>query len=163
MAEWTKQEIEKLLAEMTKKAMTDPEFRREVLEDANAALEKLAGRPLPNGVSLKCIEKDPNYQSTFVLPDLLDEEKLDDESLADVAGGISVAAVVSICAAALGLGPEGIHCLAKACPADVEYEGGCAYEACLLQQCMGHMEQESKACAMLLCTERTVVDFFPDK
>ncbi len=136
MAEWTEKEIEELLAEMTKKAMTDAEFRKEVLEDATAALEKLAGRPLPRGASLKCIERDPNYQRTFVLPDMIDEERLDDESLANVAGGISVAAIVSVCAAAAGVGPDFFMCVAKACAADVSLLEKPLNDACLGQVCL---------------------------
>ena len=41
MANWTQQEMEELIAKMTKKAMTDTEFRKEVLADATKALEKL--------------------------------------------------------------------------------------------------------------------------
>ncbi len=129
MAEWTQKEIEELLAKMTRKAMTDAEFRKEVLADATSALEKLAGRALPEGVNLKCIERDPNYQSTFVLPDLLDEEKLDDEKLAQVAGGISVFGIISVCSGAVGFGPDAIVCGLNLteigeCDADV-----CAYQA----------------------------------
>ncbi len=137
MAEWTQKEIEELLAEMTRKAMTDREFRQAVLEDANAALEKLAGRSLPEGINLKCIERDPNYQSTFVLPDLVDEEKMDDESLTQVAGGVSVFSIVSVCGTAFGVGPDILGCGSKACAADVslfgvETKGGACYgQVCL--------------------------------
>jgi len=87
MANWTQQELEELIAKMTKKAMTDTEFRKEVLADATKALEKLAGKPLPDGMSIKCVEKDPNFQNTLVLPDFVDEEKLDEGALSNVAGG----------------------------------------------------------------------------
>ncbi len=137
MAEWTQQEIEKLMAEMTKKAMTDANFRREVLADATAVLEKLAGRALPEGISLKCIEKDPNYQSTFVLPDLVDEEKLDEESLTRVAGGVSVVAIVSVCFKAWGAGPDLLGCVSKTCAADASIleeqgDGSCHGQACFI-------------------------------
>jgi hypothetical protein len=147
MANWTQQELEELMAKMTKKAMTDAEFRKEVLADATAALEKLAGKPLPDGVSLKCIERDPNYQSTFVLPDLVDEEKIDDDSLQQVAGGISVALIVSVCGAAAGVGPEAGVCAAKACPAD-----GCIAEACAAHACaMKRLYTDSHSCAAEAC------------
>ncbi len=87
MANWTQQELDELIAKMTKKSMTDAAFRKEVLADANKALEKLAGKALPEGASIKCVEKDPNYRNTLVLPDFVDEEKLDDESMQKVAGG----------------------------------------------------------------------------
>jgi hypothetical protein len=132
MAEWTPKELEELLEKMTQKSMTDAEFRKEVLADATKALEKLAGRPLPDGSSLKCIEKDPNYQTTLVLPDLLDEERLDDESLVNVAGGISIALIVEVCGAAVSAGPEVIPsaCGARACPADVCYADACGAHLC---------------------------------
>ncbi len=136
MANWTEKELEELMAKMTKKAMTDAEFRKEVLADANKALEKLAGKPLPEGASLKCVERDPNYQSTLVLPDLIDEEKLNDESLQQVAGGISVAAIVSICLAAAGIGPDAGFCVRKACAADACLDqGGGESGACGAQAC----------------------------
>ena len=138
MAEWTQQELEELLAKMTKKAMTDAEFRKEVLADANKALEKLAGKPLPPGASLKCIEKDPNYQTTLVLPDLIDEEKLDDESLSSVAGGISAMLIVSVCVVAAGVGPDVAYCNGKACAADVcaLHSAGGGLKACGGQACI---------------------------
>ena len=132
MANWTEKEIEELMAKMTQKSMTDAEFRKEVLEDATKALEKLAGRPLPDGSSLKCIERDPNYQTTLVLPDLIDEERLDDEGLANVAGGIAIALIVEVCGAAVSAGPEIIPsaCGARACPADVCYADACGAHLC---------------------------------
>ena len=90
MAEWKQQEMEELIAKMTKKAMTDAGFRKEVLEDATSALGKLAGKPLPEGMTLKCVEKDPNFRNTLVLPDFVDEEKLDDGALSNVAGGFKL-------------------------------------------------------------------------
>jgi len=133
MAEWTEKELEELLAKMTNKAMTDMEFRREVLADATAALEKLAGKPLPEGASLKCIERDPNYQSTFVLPDLIDEERLDEESLSKVAGGISALLIVSVCGHAVGVGPDVGACYKRVC-----WDNFCAAEACGDHSCVGY-------------------------
>ena len=84
--EWTKEEMEALYASMQKKAMTDEEFRKELLADANKALAKLAGKELPEGVKLKVVEQDPAYTATFVLPNLLSEE-VDMEDLDKAAGG----------------------------------------------------------------------------
>ena len=150
MAKWTQQELDRLMAKMTKMAMTDAEFRKELLADATAALEKLAGKALPEGATLKCIEKDPNYQTTLVLPDLVDEEKLDDESLTNVAGGISVAAIVTICAAAAGIGPDAGFCLYKACAADacIDYVGG--HGACGAQAC--YTDKDVNGCGAKSCS-----------
>ncbi len=153
MAEWTKQEMEELMAKMTKKAMTDAQFRKEVLADATTALEKLAGKPLPEGASLKCIERDPNYQSTLVLPDLVDEERLDDEALAEVAGGMAVALIAAICVAAAGVGPVLLAeaCAAKACFADFCTADACGADACSLRgcgaaACGGHACSNNEGC-----------------
>ena len=157
MANWTEKELEELLAEMTKKSMTDAEFRKEVLADATKALEKLAGKPLPEGSSLKCIERDQNYQTTLVLPDLVDEEKLDEDSLQNVAGGISVALIVSVCGAACGVGPDIGACGLKACPADAcgAYATGiedfCAAKACAKDYSSEHKKDIKDFCVAQAC------------
>mgnify|MGYP000007559908 CR=1 FL=1 len=155
MAEWTQKEMEELLAKMNKKAMTDTEFRKEVLTDATKALEKLAGKPLPEGASLKCIERDPNYQATFVLPDLIDEDKLDDEALSQVAGGISVALIASVCAVAGGIGPDVVVCGGRACVGDLcvaQVCGGDAkvWDGCAVDVCGADAETESN-CSIDAC------------
>ncbi len=165
MAKWTENEIEELIGKMTQKSMTDAEFRKEVLEDANKALEKLAGKPLPPGASLKCIEKDPNYQTTLVLPDLLDEEKLNDEALTEVAGGINIALIVNVCAAAAGVGPSFVGvCGAQGCVGEVICTGAacgahgcagntaCTGHACGSKQTPGGECQEA-ACGSVTCAE----------
>ncbi len=153
MAEWTEKELEELMAKMTKKSMTDAEFRKEVLEDATKALEKLAGKPLPEGSSLKCIEKDPNYQTTLVLPDLIDEEKLDDESLTQVAGGIAIALILEICAVAASAGPNVVPapCGAKACPLDYCYAEACGAQACAMHGAA------SQGCGAATCSTHSCV------
>ncbi len=151
MANWTQQEMDELIAKMTKKAMTDAAFRKEVLEDATKALEKLAGRPLPEGSSLKCIEKDPNYQTTFVLPDLIDEERINDESLEQVAGGISVALIASICAVAGGVGPDIGYCAGKACAADACGGNICSRDLCAGKACGGHSFTTEESCNSKAC------------
>ncbi len=157
MANWTEKELEELMAKMTQKSMTDAEFRKEVLEDATAALEKLAGKPLPEGSSLKCIEKDPNYQATLVLPDLVDEEKIDDDSLQQVAGGISIALIVSFCIRAMGLGPDVGVCDKKICAADA---CGAFWDwrssMCAAQLCGKHARTENTdGCAAHACADHT--------
>ena len=145
MANWTEKELEELMAKMTKKAMTDAEFRKEVLADATKALEQLAGKPLPEGSSLKCIERDPNYQTTLVLPDLLDEEKLDDDSLQEVAGGISVALIVTVCAAAAAVGPDVGACAMKGCAGNI-----CGADACAMKV----DGKDSSVCGAHACANR---------
>ncbi len=148
MPNWTQQELEELLAEMTKKAMTDAEFRKEVLADATKALEKLAGRPLPEGASIKCIEKDPNYQSTFVLPDLIDEERLEDVGLRQVAGGINYALIISFCAVAVGSLLDIGACGAKACVADMCMAEAAGAVACAAKSSLIESPCRARVCAL---------------
>ena len=123
---WTQNEMEALYREMQKKAMVDEEFRKELLADTNAALEKLAGKKLPEGCNIKVIENDPSYTATFVLPDLISEEMTADE-MDGAAGGISVLLIVSACAAAVAtVACAGDACGAQGCVADVV----CAGKAC---------------------------------
>ena len=63
--EWTQKELEELYQAAIKKSMIDKEFRKELMEDSKKAMEKLAGRELPEGFKLKFIEKDPNYWGTI--------------------------------------------------------------------------------------------------
>jgi len=166
MANWTEKELEELMAKMTKKAMTDAEFRKEVLADANKALEKLAGKPLPEGASLKCVERDPNYQTTLVLPDLLDEEKLDDEGLSQVAGGINVALIVTVCAAAVSPGLSVGPCGAQACWGKaVAFGDACGAQVCDGEtHCIGHAcgskEAPHMACSGVACSNHTCADYY---
>lgn len=168
MAEWTQQEMEELIKKMTEKAMTDAEFRKAVLKDATAVLEKLAGKPLPQGASLKCIERDPNYQTTFVLPDLADEEKLDDEALLQVAGGFSIALIVTLCAAAAGLGPYDIACGAEACLGAVMNVFACGAQACAgnslcMSDVCGSKSSGGSTCQTVTCGSRTCGDYKYDR
>ena len=71
---WTKQEMDALYLEIQKKAATDIKFRKALLEDANKAIEEMLGEPLPDGCMLKAVEQDPNYTSTFVIPDFIGDE-----------------------------------------------------------------------------------------
>lgn len=85
---WTKEEMVNLYLETYKKASTDAAFRQELLSDATAAVEKLAGKKLPEGTTLKAIEKDPAYSQTFILPDFVGDN-LTEEELDKIAGGLS--------------------------------------------------------------------------
>jgi len=83
---WTQQKIDETYAELLNLAASDESFRAELLEDPNSAIEKLSGETLPDGFSIKIIESDPNYSTTFTLPPLNSRE-LFDEELEKVAGG----------------------------------------------------------------------------
>ena len=101
---WTQEKINEVYQEVQRTAMMDEEFRKEILEDASKAIEKIAGEPLPEGYKIKVVENDPAYAATFVLPPMVSDE-LDDEDLDAVAGG--------------ACGVDG-SCAANACAGKVE-------------------------------------------
>ena len=83
---WSQEKINEIYMKVQKMAVTDEEFRKELLESPNSAIEKVAGEKLPEGFDVKVIENDPEYAATFVLPPMLPDE-LDDSDLERVAGG----------------------------------------------------------------------------
>ena len=129
---WTQEELERLYQQATEKANADENFRREILADTKAALEKLAGRELPDDFNLKAIENDSGYAATYIVPDFvqgeLDIQELEPEALEQASGGISFFAILSGCASAVSFGP----CAADACAA-----AGCAANACAAAVCGG--------------------------
>ena len=106
---WTQDRINEVYMEVQKMAVTDEEFRKELLEDTSAAIAKVAGEELPEGFKIKVIENDPSYAATFVLPPMVSDER-SDEDLDAVAGGACVF-------------DFGGSCGAKACAAEAEVCG----------------------------------------
>lgn len=106
--EWTQEKLNELYFKVQRQALTDEEFRKDLLSDPNAVIEKETGEKLPEGFQIQVIESDPAYTATFVLPDLIGEE-LEDGELDQVAGGVSLILVISACAAAISF---------EGCPAD---------------------------------------------
>lgn len=113
---WTQEQINEIYEKVQRTAMTDEEFRAELLADSTAAIEKIAGQPLPEGFKVKIIENDPQYAATFVLPPMVDDE-LSDEELDAVAGGFCL--VDGSCGAkACAARGEASACAAKGCGKD---------------------------------------------
>ena len=73
------------------KALEDENFRRELLSNPKAVIEKEAGQTIPEGVEVKIVEEAPN-SVTIVLPRKPSEsettEELTDDNLEKVAGGL---------------------------------------------------------------------------
>lgn len=109
---WSQDKINEVYLEVQKMAATDEEFRKELLENTDEAIEKVAGEKLPEGFKVKVVENDPQYAATFVLPPMVSDELGDDE-LDSVAGGFCLI--------------DGV-CGAKACAAQGEAEA-CAAKA----------------------------------
>lgn len=100
---WTQEELNRLYFKLQKQAVTDEEFRKELLDDPNGVIERETGEKLPEGFKIQVVESDPAYSATFVLPDLVGDE-LEDSELDAVAGGVSIIIIASACAAAISVG-----------------------------------------------------------
>ncbi|HBV95597.1 MAG: hypothetical protein JL50_09915 [Peptococcaceae bacterium BICA1-7] len=86
MNNWTEEEVQKVVAEIGKKATADPAFRKLCLENAAEAVKKVSGKELPKGMKLKFVENEGAHM-TFVLPDPAVSGELGLEDLDRVAGG----------------------------------------------------------------------------
>lgn len=87
MSTWTLEDVEKTTQEISVKAATNAEFRKLALSDPTAAVKQVAGKEVPEGITIKIIENEPGVDLTIVLPPLQTEE-LSDEQLERVAGGM---------------------------------------------------------------------------
>jgi hypothetical protein len=92
MKDWTNEEFDRALEEVTRRSIFDVNFRTLALQDASAAISQVAGKPLPGGVDLKFID---NTGPTKIvpLPDPIAHlscEEVTDEELEHVAGGDAV-------------------------------------------------------------------------
>ena len=77
-------------AKIIAKALEDDEFRKALIDQPKAALEKLRGKPLPEGLNVRVLEEEAN-SLTIVLPQKPaaagEAGELSDEALEKVAGG----------------------------------------------------------------------------
>ena len=73
--------------EVLARSAVDNDFRTGLLTDPQATLEQSAGRQLPENLRVKFIEKDPDCDVMFVLPDPVPSDELTPEQLEAVAGG----------------------------------------------------------------------------
>ncbi len=83
MAAWTNEELQQMIQEVRAKAAADPQFRQQVLVNPNAAIRAIAGKALPEGMSVQVVEA---ADVTIVLPPL-QTGALSDQDLDHVAGG----------------------------------------------------------------------------
>lgn len=157
---WTQKELEELYQKANEKAISDPEFRKAVLADAKSALTELAGRELPEGFSLELVENDNSYASAYLAPNFTGDE-IDLSELRSVAGGkandpddndnhmvaVSVALIISVCGAAVSVGPcGGDVCGGDACGGNI-----CGGAVCGGNACGGDIACGGAACGGNVC------------
>ena len=75
-------------AQLIERATRDPEFRRELIEDPRAVIQREFGIDVPDRVDIRVVEESPTT-SYLVLPSPAPEagQELSDEELEAVAGG----------------------------------------------------------------------------
>ena len=118
---WTQEELEQLYQQVNAKAIENEEFRKELLADPKAILEREAGRKLPDDFNLKIVESDSGYAASYIVPDFvqgeLDAQELGADALGKVSGGNTpIFVIVSVCSID---GPCGVYYEAPECPGKV--------------------------------------------
>jgi hypothetical protein len=85
---WEVSEINEAIQKAIKLSATDSSFRKLALTDPNAAIERVAGKPVPAGTRIRFVEN-AGAHFTIILPDMArsDASELSDEELEQVAGG----------------------------------------------------------------------------
>ena len=87
----TKEQVSKwkdIEAKLIAKAIEDTDFRKALLDDPKAAIEKEFNSSVPEGLSIKVVEEEPNTL-TLMLPQQIagEGDTLSDEQLEAVSGG----------------------------------------------------------------------------
>jgi len=85
---WEVSEINEAIQKAIKLSTTDAAFRKLALTDPNAAIERVAGKPVPPGTRIKFVESGGAH-FTIILPEMVrsDVSELSDAELEQVAGG----------------------------------------------------------------------------
>ena len=94
--QWSAEEIDRAMEEVTRRSHVDPDFKALALTDAPAAIARVDPKPLPIGIVLKFVENNGAIK-TVPLPAPAGVPELDEiteEELEAVAGGVSVSGSV---------------------------------------------------------------------
>jgi len=86
LTNWTEEEVQKVVAQIGKKATADQAFRKLCLENPAGAVKEVGGKDLPQGLKVRFVENEGAHM-TFVLPDMVNAGELGEEDLNRVAGG----------------------------------------------------------------------------
>lgn len=84
MNDWTEQEVKSALEKIANRAASDAEYRTRALQEAHTVIEEVAGKKLPESVTLQFVELengDLGMRTSTANGELRDEE------LGAVAGG----------------------------------------------------------------------------
>lgn len=88
MSNMSDQEIDRVLREVVKRSIVDPDFRAKALSNGAAAVKSLSSKPIPEGYTFTFVEGKHGKNRTIVLPAVVsDKDQLLEEDLEQVAGG----------------------------------------------------------------------------
>jgi hypothetical protein len=110
-SQWTPQEIERVIEDSIKRGTSDERFRTLAFSDPHAAIEEVAGKPIPEGLIVKFFDGTGAHLSIILPEYAADESELSDIQLEQVAGGGRCAAsCVASCAvtSTVSLGLPGV-------------------------------------------------------
>ena len=160
MEKWTQEELEELYKKVNKKAAEDPEFLEKLKKDVRGTMEEFSGRKLPEGLELEVIEAGSAAANAYMMPDFSGDE-VDLNELKNIPGGagkapkpvksggddeepagISAVLVVSVCVAAVGVGP---------CVGDVNVTSVCVGDVCMGAICTANICTADITCAGNIC------------
>jgi hypothetical protein len=87
MENWTNAEVQQMLAEVSRRASLDREFRKIALENGKAAIAKINPKPFPPGVAFRFVDNSGPVK-TVPLPDLLPDTtgEISEFELENIAG-----------------------------------------------------------------------------
>lgn len=96
MVVWTREELTKTIEAVQAKAAINRQFRQQALTDPQSAIQSIAGKAVPKGVTLCVIEADPAAVMTIMIPPF-QPDILSDQDLDQVTGGYELMCPGQVC------------------------------------------------------------------
>ena len=146
MMEWSQERLEKLYQEVNRRAMEDPEYLKELKKDPIAAIEKVAGCKLPDGLPMTVVATDhvpgPDFSGNEVSL----------KEMENAEGGFSFLVGISACALAVSIfGCAMDICAAAGCTQNLCGGAVCVAEGCVQDTCGGDYCQTAVGCLEDTC------------
>lgn len=87
MAEWTNDELQAVVSEVSRRASVDPDFRALAVKDGAAAIQTVAGRSGPANYTFRFVDNSGMEKVIPLIDPVPDLEELSEAELLAVAGG----------------------------------------------------------------------------
>lgn len=89
MAEWTNDELQAVVSEVSRRASVDPDFRGLAIKDGAAAIKDISGKPAPDGYTFNFVDNSGMVKTIPLVDPVPDLEELSEAELTAVAGGVA--------------------------------------------------------------------------